>query len=189
MNKNILIGFLIILFFISKEPLFSQDVESNCKKETINLELELILLQKSDIDTTTSLFGEFRKYKKIFGIFRIRIGKGVGHHEFVYKENSLIYYVNISSILKKSKTIKTVSFYYYLHNSLVKFEEREYLIKEQSDIKNRTITNVFYLENGEVIEKDLDNSHPKNMSKKNLNQILKNSSSQLKEFKYISDMQ
>jgi len=187
MKNRVLVNFAM-QFFLSVICLlstFSQDSNGKSQSELINIRLNLKMKNRSQIDTSSSLGGELRVYKKIAGIFKIRIGKGVGRHEYVYSKDDLIYYKDINSYYRSKKLITLIYNYYFIDSALVKFEDLKYEREKPDDTQTITKRNVLYLYNGKIVDEDLDKKHPNKTSNKDLRILLENAAFQMNQFKLI----
>jgi hypothetical protein len=82
MINRIVVNFTIAFFLsvICLPSSYSQNSIRNNQLESINTRLNLKMKNRSQLDTSSSLGGESRVYKKIAGIIKMRVGKGVGRH-------------------------------------------------------------------------------------------------------------
>ena len=173
------------LFVICLPSSYSQNSICNKQMESINTELDLKMKNRSQLDTSSSLGGESRVYKKIAGVIKMRVGKGVGRHELVYSKYDLIYYKEINSYYKNKRLITLIFNYYYLDSALVKFEDINYERKQSEDSQRITKRNVLYLDNGRILYEDLDKKHPNKTSKHDLQILLENAAFQIDQFRLI----
>jgi hypothetical protein len=181
MKKNI-IAFLIIILFPTLS--FTQDEIDKKYKEWVDYNLHQICSNPSQIDTSTSLAGELRVYKKICFV-KIRTAKGVGRHEYVYSNDNLIYYKDINEYYKNKKLITLIYYYYYIGNEFVKFEEIQYKREKSKDLLIIAKRNILYLDNETIVDEALDKNHPNKTSSKDLRSLLKSVNYQLDQFRLI----
>jgi hypothetical protein len=180
--KKFIIAFLFTILF--QVFSYTQDDNEKTYKELVNDKLHIMINNRSQIDTSTSLAGELRVYKKI-GFIKVRIAKGVGRHEYVYSNDYLIYYMDIMEYYKNKKLISLIYYYYYVDNEFVKFEEINYKRERSQDSSVITKRNVLYLDNGKIVNEELDKSHPSKTSRKYLKGLLENVSYKINQFKLI----
>ncbi len=177
-----MITFLFTILF----PVFSYAQEDNetTYMELVNDRLHIMIVNRSQIDTSTSLAGELRVYKKI-GFIKVRIAKGVNRHEYVYSNDYMIYYKDIMEYYKNKNLISLICYYYFVDNEFVKFEEIMYKRESAKDSSVIFKRNVLYLDNGKIVGEELDKSHPSKLSRKELKVLLENVSYQIDQFKLI----
>jgi hypothetical protein len=162
---------------------YTQDYQGGIYKDSINKILQVAISRRSQLDTSTSLAGERWFYKKL-SFIKIRIAKGVGRDELVYCKDNLIYYLDISEYNKGKKHVSQLSYYYYIDNQFVKFEDTK---NKTNNITNSLYViekNILYSDKGKIVKEELNNIK-RSASNRDLENMNKIALYQLEQFRLV----
>jgi hypothetical protein len=162
---------------------YTQDYQGRTYKDSINKILQVAISRRSQLDTSTSLAGERWFYKKL-GFIKIRIAKGVGRDELVYCKDNLIYYLDISEYNKGKKHVSQLSYYYYIDNQFVKFEDTKTKANRITDSLYVIEKDILYLDKGKIVKEELKNINQRSSSK-DLESLNKIALYQLEQFRLV----
>lgn len=110
------------------------------------------LADKTKQKESGTFVGQFKTYKKVLGLFKVRTNKGETYHEYIIYDNKLLKHREVKITTKHYGNDFQSEDYFYLDNKLVKYQRTINKRTKKGDYPKDKAT--FYVDNETVVSSD-----------------------------------
>jgi hypothetical protein len=119
------------------------------KRQQIDSIIDQRLGDKIKLKETSTFIGQFKTYKKVLGLFKVRTKKGEIYHEYIIHDNKLLKHREVQIITRHYGDDFQVDEFYYIDNKLVKCQRTTHKRTKKGDYPKDN--NIVYVDNEKII--------------------------------------
>jgi len=128
----------------------------NSQNPVTRQQIDSILTQRLGDKTkqkeSGNFVGQFKTYKKVLGLFKVRTNKGETYHEYIIYDNKLLKHREVKITTKHYGNDFQSEEYFYLDNKLVKYLRTIDKRTKKGDFPKDKTT--FYIDNERIVSSD-----------------------------------